>query len=392
MIMISDKHLCCGCSACVQRCPKHCISLREDEEGFLYPVVNKQNCINCNLCEKVCPVINKFDSKFPLKVYAVVNRNEKDRLNSSSGGVFIALAQKVIDEGGIVFGCRFDRNWEVYHCKTETKSGILPLMRSKYMQSRIENTYREAEHFLMNGRKVLFVGTSCQIAGLKRYLRKPYENLVAVDFICHGVPSPGVWRKYLHDVLNKFSISKSSIVDINFRAKKGFGWKKFGFVIHGNFLEKNSSNYYFVSDIAVENSYMKGFLSNIYLRPSCYQCPAKGGRSSSDLTIADYWNIDKVIPNCYDDDKGISLVFVNTIIGENYLKNLNFSLITAPFAETIENNQSYNKSVVEPQRRKYFFTNLIKYDNFEIALSKYNLPTFKQRIKYLIKSALFIKK
>lgn len=195
MIHITDKSKCCGCNACVQRCPKQCIAMREDEEGFLYPKVDVAVCIDCGLCEKVCPVINQNVPKEPLQVFAAKNKNEDQRLRSSSGGVFILLAENIIKQGGVVFGARFDKNWEVEHGYAETLEELEPLMRSKYVQSRIGNTYKEAEMFLKQGRKVLFVGTSCQIAGLHKFLRKEYENLLTVDFICHGVPSPGVWRK-----------------------------------------------------------------------------------------------------------------------------------------------------------------------------------------------------
>ena len=193
MIKITDKKDCCGCAACVQRCPKQCISLKEDGEGFLYPVVDESLCVGCGLCEKVCPIINRPE-KLPVKeVLAVKNRNEEERMASSSGGVFVALAKKVIDQGGVVFGAVFDENWEVRHTYAENMDGVRPMMGSKYVQSRIGDTFRQAEKFLKEGRKVLFTGSPCQITALHNYLRKDYPNLLSVDFLCHGVPSPGVW-------------------------------------------------------------------------------------------------------------------------------------------------------------------------------------------------------
>lgn len=246
MIKITEKSECCGCNACVQRCPKQCISMKEDGQGFLYPFVDTASCIDCGLCEKVCPILNPFDTKEPLQVLAAKNKNEDQRLKSSSGGTFILLAEHIIKQGGVVFGARFDTNWEVEHCYAETIEELEPLMRSKYVQSKIGNTYKEAEQFLKDGRLVMFVGTSCQIAGLKRFLRKEYDNLLAVDFICHGVPSPGIWRKYLEEIKSSrseaagkntvLSLSLKSvpvITGINFREKQqgGYGWKKFGFVV-----------------------------------------------------------------------------------------------------------------------------------------------------------------
>lgn len=381
MVEIVDKHLCCGCAACVQRCPKHCISLKEDGEGFLYPEVDRDVCVNCGICEKVCPVLNVNSNKRPLHVYAVKNNNEQQRLNSSSGGVFIALAERIIDDGGVVFGCRYDNKWEVYHCKAETKEELIPLMRSKYLQSRIENTYKEAEGVLKKGVKVLFVGTPCQIAGLKLFLRKNYDNLITVDFICHGVPSPGIWRLYLQSIKAKQGLGASIISDINFRNKRNFGWKKFGFTIDGKFSVEDSVASCLLSNIAVENPFMRGFLSNIYLRPSCYQCPTKNGSSMSDLTIADYWCIDKILPNYFDDDKGTSLVFVNSFFGMKLLEKLNIDKVEAPFKETIEKNKSYYQSPVEPQKRSLFFSEIRKHKDFDVALAKYYKPTLLDKIK-----------
>ena len=203
MISIKDKKKCCGCSACVQRCPKQCINFREDNEGFRYPYIDTDKCINCGLCEKVCPIINQYNEKVPTKVYAAINTNEKIRMQSSSGGIFTYIATKVIEEKGVVFGARFDKNWEVKHDFTENIEGLSAFRGSKYMQSRIEDNYLKVEKFLKDGRKVLFSGTPCQIAGLKRYLKKNYENLLTIDIICHGVPSPKIWRLYLNEIYKK---------------------------------------------------------------------------------------------------------------------------------------------------------------------------------------------
>ena len=242
MINIEDKKKCCGCSACVQRCPKQCISLQEDEEGFLYPQVDKKICVNCGLCEKVCPVLNPVKARKPQVVFAARAIDEKVRLESSSGGVFTVLAELVIERGGVVFGAKFNEKWEVVHAYTESKEGLSAFRGSKYVQSKIENSYKQAESFLKAGREVLFSGTPCQIAGLKLYLRKEYTNLLTVDFVCHGVPSPMVWKDYLEEkirplgVVGKNMVSSLSLKDmpvitgISFRDKRN-GWKKYGFAV-----------------------------------------------------------------------------------------------------------------------------------------------------------------
>lgn len=240
MIQIAQKTDCCGCEACVQRCPKQCISLKEDEEGFLYPIVNKDECIDCGLCEKVCPVINQNERHNPIKVLAAKNKDENIRLKSSSGGIFTLLAESILDENGIVFGACFNDKWEVTHGYTETKEGLSAFRGAKYVQSKIGDSYKQAKVFLKQNRKVLFSGTPCQIAGLKRYLRKEYDNLFTVDVICHGVPSPKVWRLYLDKILNlkdgQHSASshsadkKTRIGGINFRSKST-GWKEYSFEV-----------------------------------------------------------------------------------------------------------------------------------------------------------------
>ena len=236
MIRIEKKEDCCGCEACVQRCPKHCISLFRDNEGFLYPSVNESLCIGCGLCEKVCPILNPLPKRKPLQVFAAKNLNEEVRLASSSGGVFTLLAEHTIRNNGVVFGARFNEKWEVAHGFTDTVEGIADFRSSKYVQSKINGTYQEAEQFLKAGRKVLFSGTPCQIAGLKRFLRKEYTNLITVDFLCHGVPSPGVWESYLKETIARkckkiqfCSDPYASVKKISFRDKT-LGWKKFSFV------------------------------------------------------------------------------------------------------------------------------------------------------------------
>lgn len=259
MIKIDDKHNCCGCAACVQICPKQCISFEEDKKGFCYPIVNTELCVDCKLCERVCPVINPHSSHKPTKVYAAKISNEAIRLQSSSGGIFTALAETIINDGGVVFGVGFDSNWEVEHKYTDTLDGLSAFRGSKYVQSRVGKTYKQVQEFLHQGRKVLFSGTPCQIAGLHKFLGMRYDNLMTVDVVCHGVPSPLVWRAYLDYVL---ADGRRYISAICFR-DKATGWKKFSFSIKSSLsevpliMEKHSSN-----------CYMQFYLNNLSLRPS----------------------------------------------------------------------------------------------------------------------------
>ena len=399
MIQIIDKAKCCGCNACVQRCPKQCITMYEDEEGFLYPEVDVKDCIDCGLCEKVCPVLNQCESRLPLQVFAAKNKNEDQRLRSSSGGIFILLAEYIIKQGGVVFGARFDKNWEVEHAYAEAFENLESLMRSKYVQSRIGNTYKEAEQFLKQGRKVLFVGTPCQIVGLKKFLRKDYENLLAVDFICHGVPSPGIWRNYLKEIQTErsggteekavlFSSQKSEslITGINFREKQlgGYGWKKIGFVVHTRSLSAGDKNSVLLSSDFGANTFMGGFMANLYLRPSCYQCPAKAGKSFSDLTIGDFWGIDK-LKSDFDDDKGVGAILVYNKKAVSILNKLNIELISMSYSEVIESNPSVYKSVILTKRRRLFYKKYHKTKNLKYSVLRAQKVTFWDRIQGRIK-------
>ena len=399
MLQITDKSKCCGCNACVQRCPKQCIVMYKDREGFLYPVIDTAVCIDCGLCEKVCPVLNQNNARKPLQVFAAKNKNEIQRLHSSSGGIFILLAEQTIQNGGVVFGARFDQNWEVEHCYAETIEELQPLMRSKYVQSRIANTYKEVEAFLRHGRRVLFVGTSCQIAGLHKFLRKDYDNLLTVDFICHGVPSPGVWYKYLEEIIRdkssrsevtgKNTVLPFSLKSVPVREKQlgGYHWKKFGFVVHGKSPSEGDQNSVLLSTVFNENDFMRGFLSNLILRPSCYSCPAKDGKSGSDLTIADFWGVENLYPE-FDDDKGVGVVFVHTEKGKSIFSSIEVEYIEVQYDEAVRTNSSYYKSVSVPVGRIKFWKNFYKGKTISKSLKKAMLPSFSMQMKIKIKSIL----
>lgn len=369
MIEVSDKSLCCGCSACVQACPKQCICFDEDEQGFRYPLVNKNHCIDCGLCEKVCPCLNQFDPRTPLKVYAAINPNEEIRLKSSSGGLFTLLADAIIDEGGIVFGARFDENWEVMHDYTETKEGLEAFRGSKYVQSRISETYKQVRKFLNEGRKVLFSGTACQIAGLKRFVRRDYDNLFTIDVVCHGVPSPLVWRDYLQ-YINPYN---ERVRFINMRDKSR-GWSKYSYLIKG---EDNT----LYDDYAENSIYLKGFICNLFLRPSCYNCPSKSGKSNSDFTLADCWGFEETCPELFD-NRGISAVVVNTLKASRFIGRLSPSIKEIDFDTFVKYNQSYFASSQQNQFYNYFWQN---YDDYKIetiqrVINKMHISLFRRII------------
>lgn len=392
MIQILDKSQCCGCTACVSICPKQCITMREDEEGFLYPVVDSSRCIDCNLCKKVCLELYPKEMREPLHVYAAKHKNEQVRLASSSGGIFTLLAEKIIDEGGVVFGVRFNNNWDVVHDYTETMEGLAVFRGSKYVQSYMGDCYLKAKSFLEQGRKVMFTGTPCQIAGLKNFLRKDYDNLLTVDVVCHGVPSPKVWQVYLDEIARKGGknsvlshpiVEKTEINHIDFRSKS-IGWKKYSFALTlSKATADGEKNTVSLSSIFTENPYMNAFLSNLSLRPSCYDCPAKSGKSGSDITIADFWGIENVSPE-FDDDKGISLVLSYSEKGGRWLAGLDCECIEVDYRSAQRMNPSISSSVSKPINRAFFFRQLIRKKNIRLALEDCSSDMFKKRVcRYL---------
>lgn len=373
MINISNKTLCCGCGACKTICFKKCIDLIYDEEGFLYPSVNHEKCVDCKACEKICPILNTASEGTGVPhVYAGFNKSEEVRMKSSSGGIFALLAKKIIDTEGCVFGAAFAEDFSVHHIMVEQNNDISMLMGSKYLQSRTESSFKDAEIELKKGRHVMYVGTPCQIEGLKNYLRKGYDNLFTVDFVCHGTPSPKLWKKYL-DYREK--LVGASIQKILFRHKE-HGWKKYSLQISF----KDSTSY--LEDRA-KDKYMRMFLNNYSLRPSCYECKFKKLNHASDITLGDFWEVKHSHPEL-DDDKGLSLIFIHSDKGMEifrnlsaYTKNVEITLNEALFC-----NGAVLGSVKIPKKRSLFMNNLDKLSIDEL-FNIIKIPWYRRMISFI---------
>ena len=323
--------------------------MTSDEEGFAYPNIDASKCTNCGLCEKFCPVINQSEAREPLGSFAAINPNEDIRLKSSSGGIFSLLAEKVVIDGGVVFGAKFNEKWEVVHDYTETIEDISQFRGSKYVQSRIGDNYIKAKQFLDAGRKVLFSGTPCQIAGLKLFLRKDYSNLLSVDIICHGVPSPIIWKRHI----NKIKYNNCQITNIYFRDKSN-GWETFNFHVTGN--TQFGNNISIKNVMHSQDAYMKAFLYNLSLRPSCYKCAFRNGKGNSDITIADLWNWNRNQDlQHFQDNKGTSLVLSYTSKGNEYIENCLCLKQPININDAIENNISLVSDFQAPKYRSLFF-------------------------------------
>lgn len=374
-MIIEDLSNCSGCSACFSSCSKNAISMIANNEVFLYPKIDKSLCINCKKCEKVCPILNskRWVEKTP-KVYAAVNKNEEIQKNSSSGGVFFALAEYVIKNNGIVFGAKFNENFEVIHSHAEILEDVKDFCTSKYVQSKIEISFLECKNFLDDGRFVLFSGTPCQINGLKSYLNKNYENLICVDSICHGVPSPKFWKLYKDHLEKTFS---SKITKFTFR-NKNEGWQNYSLV--ADFLNGDK---YLCS--ANKNSYMKIFLKDYCLRNSCYDCFSKEFNRKSDITLADFWGIQNLYPKLFEKN-GVSAIFVNNEKGQSALEKVSDSLqlTEVDFEKIVQANPSYFTSVKVPTKRECFFEDL-ENKSFEKVINKYGKTSVLEKAFKLCK-------
>jgi len=305
---------------------------------------------------------NEEVSAINTKGYAIINTNDEIRNRSSSGGVFYVLAAEIIKQNGIVFGARFDDNWEVIHDYTDNLDGLIPFLGSKYVQSKIGNTYEKVRKFLHMNQKVLFTGTPCQIAGLKHFLVNEDDNLTTVDLICHGVPSRAVWRNYIKKI-----IKGRNVTNINFRDKSK-GWLNFSLKIdfkNGDQLQN-------------EDLFMKGYLKNIYLRPSCYECAFKGLERDADITLADFWGVQEILPQMFD-DRGTSLVLIHTERGNDLLHSLckKIQVCEVMLGQPIECNAAAIKSVSKPESRRQFYEGGV--DNFK-NLKKLTDEPLKKRI------------
>lgn len=355
-MLINNKEKCCGCGVCSLVCPQKCIAMEQDNEGFLYPKVDIKNCINCNLCHSTCPIEKYIGTESTgggyVKAFGGWHKDDKIRFESSSGGAFSLLANLIIEQGGIVFGCTLDNELKAVHIGVDKKEDLWKLRGSKYVQSEIGNIYYDVKQMLKLNRMVMFVGTPCQVAGLNVYLgKKEYNNLVRVDFICHGVPSPKIFEGYLKQMEKE---QESKIISFKFR-NKDHGWNSSGLQLGSEVKFANGKR--IRKYPAVKDSYMNGFLDDVYLRPSCYSCDFKRlPKNYTDFTIADFWGVNK-ISKTLNDGKGTSLILIH-----NNHANVFWNLVKKDFyyeqvdlKKAITRNKSLIYSAPKNLLRKKFF-------------------------------------
>lgn len=374
MIELVSKYDCCGCTACESICHKKAISMQPDNLGFLYPIVNKEKCVDCGLCNAVCPISQRdlgiYDKTDSL-VYALHNKNEKICQNSSSGGVFLALCDYVIDKGGVIFGAEYDNNFVVKHRFEDKKENVKRMSGSKYVQSDIRGVFFQVKQFLSKDKLVLFSGTPCQIEGLKLYLRKEYDRLITVDILCHGVPSPKVFSDYIN-FIDKNSVFK--LTHINMKDKT-FGWEYQNLRL---FFGNNKSQF----NTIVSNLWNKIYYSHLVVRPSCFKCRFTNYNRTGDLSIGDFWGINKNHPT-FDTTNGASLLMVNSIKGNmvwNEVK-IKFNYIESDKEKCKQ--QALLHPVQEPDNTDFILKRYFN-EGFSVFEDIFNITRYK-----LIKNKLF---
>lgn len=350
MIKILKPEDCCGCTACASICPQQCIAMKADEEGFAYPHVNAEKCVECGLCEKVCPVKNREQTpESLLESYVLRNNCDDVLMNSPSGGAFSAMAQILLEENAAVYGAVFDTDWTVRHLRTEDASMLGRFRGSKYVQSDMTGIYPQVKSDLRRGGTVLFSGTPCQVDGLMRYLGKDYPKLYTVDVICHGVPSPKLWRLYRGYQEQRFG---SDLAEANFR-NKTYGY-------HSGSMRlrfENGREYYGSARV---DYMLKAFFKEIASRPSCYDCPVKKLEHRADLSLYDCWNADKLLGYPCD-DRGYTNVLAHTEKGRELLERMR----PLCFVQKVDTEQAValdgvmiQKSAVPNKNRGLFYQSL----------------------------------
>lgn len=363
MIIITEKQNCCGCTACYNICPVSAIEMKADQEGFLYPVVDENKCINCGLCNKVCPIENKPKiEKENTLGFIVRNVDLKVVEESTSGGAFSVFANKILDDNGIVYGTGYDDNMRVV-CKKAYKKDELSEMRgSKFVQSNLNDTYSEIRDYLKDKKRILFTGTPCQVAGLVNYLGSKPDNLVCIDFVCRGVPSPGLWENYVKMMEEKYH---SKIIGARFKHKT------YGYHATTMRIEFENGKVWYGSGRI--DPMMKAFVNEMSSRPSCGHCHFKGIERISDITIFDCYEYSQITGK-YDDDKGYSSIFIHSKLGKELFDNVveNFVATEVSVNSLVTKNGIMVCNSAKPNEKRTEFYKVASKYPIDVAMKKVN--------------------
>lgn len=379
MSVLQNKLECCGCYSCYNICPVNAIEMQFDNEGFCYPEIDETICINCNKCRNVCAAITVPELQKYTEIFAAFSMDSEERMTSSSGGVFTELAKEVIKFSGVVYGAAYDSNMLVRHIMVDNEKDLVNLKGSKYVQSAINDVFRDIKIKLKEKRFVLFSGTPCQIAGLKNFLGENHENLLCIDLICHGVPSTMVWKRYLEEMF-----PEKKVTNVNFREKnkkeKIFNIR---YILDDGteFIEKKE-----------DSLYMKGYIQNLFIRPSCFKCKYKGIERCSDITLGDFWAI-KEFHNDFSDGYGTSSVIIHSLQGKMWMDKISKSINTISSSTEAVTcwNECLIKSPQKNRKSKKFYQNLKKkslLQSLVYGIEIKNSSKITERLKIMAKKHL----
>jgi len=374
----NEKKDCNGCGVCSLKCPKKAIKMVEDEEGFLYPHIDKNKCVECGLCKRVCPN-HIYNQNNLVKTYIAINNHEEVKKSSASGGLFIALTKYIIEKKGVVFGVKYDDELKVCHGFTTSTEKVKEFQNSKYVRSDLKDSYQKVENFLKEDKYVLFTGTPCQCQGLRTFLGKDYDKLITCDIICHANPSPKIFEMFKSNIEKKY---KTRIKKITFRPKQVYGW-------HSGSHTLITLNYEKIIDCS---EYCDAFLNELINRPSCHNCCFCTSNRLSDFTIGDMWGIDKIDSVIKDDNSGISLLCVNSNKAVNIIEEIKEDLFLKEIDKDKAFMYNHNKNVLPHKNRDKFFkgvsSGIINDNNVIYYLRKYTKRTISSRIINKIKKII----
>lgn len=381
MIAVVDKTQCCGCEACACACPTKCIDLIEDNEGFLYPFVREPQCIECGTCEKVCPVLNSIpDTPITQHGYIVQSLDQTLLFDSTSGGAFTEIARSVFQEGGVVFGVALDVAGMPRHSFAVCEDDLAGMRGSKYAQSAIGKSFTQVKEFLDAGRSVLFSGTPCQVEGLLSFLGEKPSKLLLVDIVCHSVPSPLVWRRYLEMQREKL---KCKVHNIKFRDKRPYGYQYSQMSLYDEFEKRHYCE-------GVETDpFLRAFFSEICNRPICHACPFKKRYRVSDITIWDCWNAEE-LDSRFDSNVGTSKVLTHTKRGFETVESISSTSLLAhiePDALCEGERELLHSTIPNPKRGQFLF-DCANEKNASILFGKWFPQTMRTRAEKAVRRLL----
>lgn len=371
MILFDSKNDCCGCTACMSVCPKNAITMQADSEGFSYPQIDSNLCVDCGACKRVCAFQNGYEKNHSKSAYAVKHKDTPTRMQSRSGGVFVALSDYILNKGGSVYGAAFADDLSVCHIRATDAQGRDRMKGSKYVQSDVGDCFAKVKADLADGKYVMFSGTACQVAGLKRFLKNcDTSKLYTCDLVCHGVPSPLIWGEYLLHCEKKFG---GKVTKADFR-DKSIGWNT-----HKESVVINDTKH-----ILREYTYL--FYEDEIERPSCYHCRYSNLDRPADFTLADFWGIDKVVKD-FNDNKGVSLLLVNNDRAEKLFASVkdDIDFAECDIEKSIRSNPNLSRPSPLPESRQKFWDYYYK-KGFEKTLKKYYRKICLKRIKKRIKA------